>query len=490
MQTTLLIKGENVLPFLKRHALLIRLLILLAVVFLPELCAADSSSPAGTEAPPIWTIIPFVAMLLTIAIAPLANPHGWEKPTNQTLAAALWSLPILAYFLMTDPAQLFHTFIEYVSFIVYVGGLFTVSGGVFIKADLKATPLVNTGFLAIGAVLANLVGTPGASMLLIRPLLNTNDERKHITHIPIFFIFIVSNIGGCLTPIGDPPLFLGFLRGVPFFWTLGLLPEWLLALAILLTVFYIWDTLAYRRETKTDVQYDAQHTMPLQIIGKRNGLFLLAIILAVLSTNSLIHFFESTNFGAHADLIAHLTRDAIILGLAIASYRLTPAEAHERNEFSFGPVREVAILFAGIFVTMIPALLILQARGNELGLTEPWQFFWATGFLSSFLDNAPTYLAFTAVAQGVVTATDGSTFGNLHEFIRHSPESAQTLRAISLGAVFMGANTYIGNGPNFMVKAIVQSRGIAMPSFFGYMGYAICILIPTFAIINLIFFGF
>ncbi len=461
-------------------------IVLFSWLLLPMPAVAGGQAGGLLESPPLWTLGPFVAMLLTIAIAPLVNHIWWEKPSSQAMAATLWGLPMLGYFLLTDPTSLFHTFIEYISFIIYVGGLFTVSGGVFIKADLRATPLVNTGFLAVGAVLANFVGTPGASMLLIRPLLSTNQERRHISHIPIFFIFIVSNIGGCLTPIGDPPLFLGFLRGVPFLWTLGLFPEWLLALGILLPVFFVWDTLAYRRETLPDKLTDYKQQIPLQIIGKRNGFFLLAIVMAVLSTNVMAAGFKSLGL-ASADLFAHLTRDAIILLLSIASYRLTPAAAHKGNEFNFAPVREVAILFAGIFVTMIPALLILQARGSELGISTPGHFFWATGLLSAFLDNAPTYLAFTSVAQGVVTAADGSTFGNLYDFIQHSEQSAHILRAISIGAVFFGACTYIGNGPNFMVKAIVQSRGVAMPSFFGYIGYAAIILIPTFVLVHLVF---
>jgi len=467
--------------------------ILLLFLFLGMPTLLHAASETGTqslgEQLPLWSIVPFVVLLLGIAVIPLINRHWWEHTRNQALVAAICGVPILIYFLLLDYHQLVHTGLEYVSFIIYIGGLFTVAGGIFIKGDVQATPKVNTAFLAIGAVLANFVGTTGASMLLIRPMMNTNKERHHITHIPIFFIFIVSNIGGCLTPLGDPPLFLGFLRGVPFAWTLSLFPEWIVAVGILLLVFYFWDCRTYQKEAKKDLQLDRTKVQPLKIIGKRNFYLLAAILAAVLLTSSFKNFFEAMGASASAELLSNLTRDAIILIVAILSFNVTPDEAHKKNEFSFAPIKEVAILFAGIFITMIPALLILQARGASFGITQPWHFFWLTGGLSSFLDNAPTYLTFAALAQGVIAGTDHIVFANLHEFLLHSPEAERLLQAVSLGAVFMGANTYIGNGPNFMVRSIVQERGVNMPSFFGYMLYSVGILIPVFILVTVIFFS-
>ena len=459
--------------------------------FIPTLCVAHPAAEAGIqlgETLPAWTVAPFVALLLGIAIIPLINRHWWERLSRQSLVAAICAIPMLLYFLYADYHQLIHTGLEYISFIIYIGGLFTVAGGIFLKGDLVATPRTTTGFLAAGAVLANLVGTTGASMLLIRPLMSTVRERKHLRHIPIFFIFLVSNIGGCLTPLGDPPLFLGFLRGVPFAWTLKLFPEWLFTVGVVLVIFYVWDTLAYRKETRKDLKRDQVAVQPLRMIGKRNFYLLGMILAAVLLSSTFQRLYEAAGAGARAELLANLTRDAIIAMAAVISFRITPDEAHRKNEFSFAPIKEVAVLFAGIFVTMIPALLILQARGASFGVSQPWQFFWLTGGLSSFLDNAPTYLTFASLAQGVVAGGDHTGFANLHEFILHSPEAARLLQAVSVGAVFMGANSYIGNGPNFMVKAIVQERGVEMPSFFGYMGYAVTVLIPVFILVTLIFF--
>jgi len=466
------------------------ILLLVFIVAAPVMVGAASETGVqelGNELP-LWSVVPFVALLLGIAIIPLINRHWWEHTSSQALVAAICGLPIFVYFLILDYHQLVHTGLEYVSFIIYIGGLFTVAGGIYIKGDVQATPKVNTAFLAIGAVLANFVGTPGASMLLIRPLMNTNRERRHIKHIPIFFIFIVSNIGGCLTPLGDPPLFLGFLRGVPFTWTLTLFPEWLFAIGILLLIFYVWDRRAYGKELKKDLRKDIAAVQPLKIVGKRNFYLLAAILGAVLLTSTFERFFKILGVGDNVALLANLTRDAIIVAAAIASFKVTPDEAHRKNEFTFAPITEVAVLFAGIFVTMIPALLILQARGASFGISQPWQFFWLTGSLSSFLDNAPTYLTFVSLAQGVIAGGDHIVFANLHEFLLHSPQAERLLQAISLGAVFMGANTYIGNGPNFMVRSIVQERGIDMPSFFGYMAYSIGILIPVFILVTLIFF--
>ncbi len=410
--------------------------------------------------PPLYTGIPFAFLLLSIAIMPLAFPHFWEKNRNKAILTAAISLPVFAFLVLDFPSELTHNLKDYVSFIALLASLFIISGGILIKGDLKATPGINTAFLAVGAVIANLIGTTGASMLLIRPLLRTNEERKNTGHIPVFFIFVVSNIGGCLTPLGDPPLFLGYLKGVPFTWTLGLYPEWLVTLAIVLGIFFVWDRRAYAKERPEDLKLDLLDYEPVRITGKINMLFLLGVVASV--------FFQ----------VGAPYRELIMAAMAGLSLAFTKKALRRENGFTFYPISEVAIIFAGIFVTMVPLLTILEARGAELGVTRAWQFFWYTGGLSSFLDNAPTYLTFFSMAQSVTGGAAGAIAG----------VDEGLLRAISLGAVFMGANTYIGNGPNFMVKAIAEERGIRVPHFFGYMAYSGLVLIPVFIIVTLLFF--
>ncbi|MGE5581155.1 MAG: sodium:proton antiporter [Bacillota bacterium] len=416
--------------------------------------------------PPLYICAPFVILLLLIAVMPLVLPHFWEKNRNKAIIAAVISLPVLIFLLSNSPGELLHTLKEYISFILLLASLFVISGGILITGDLKATPIVNTMFLLAGAVIANLIGTTGASMLLIRPLLKTINERKHIIHIPVFFIFIVSNIGGSLTPLGDPPLFLGYLRGVPFTWTLRLLPIWVTAVAILLGVFYIWDTYCYRKEKLTDVKRDISKVVPLKIMGCMNLLFLAGVILAVL-------------FQTPAPYL-----ELIMILMAVLSLIFTKKELRRENKFTFNPISEVAILFAGIFITMVPLLLLLEQKGAGLGITRPWQYFWFAGGLSSFLDNAPTYLTFTSLAESVTRSIGAGGFPVVHGIgVRED-----LLLAISCGAVFMGANTYIGNGPNFMVKSIAEEQKIKVPHFFGYMLYSGTILLPLFALLTVIFF--
>jgi Na+/H+ antiporter NhaD/arsenite permease-like protein len=309
----------------------------------------------------------------------------------------------------------------------------------------------------VGSLLASFIGTTGASMLLIRPLLQTNRERRHVTHTVIFFVFLVSNIGGMLTPLGDPPLFLGYLQGVPFTWTFRLWPQWLLLVGALLVLYLVWDTRQYAREPLAALSRDRREVEPLRVSGGLNALGLCMIVLAV----ALLH----------APL-----REVAIVALAALSLWLTPRAIRRANEFTAAPMVEVAVLFFGIFLTMIPALELLRLRGNELGVRQTWQFFWASGALSSFLDNAPTYLTFLALAQGLRLADE--VVGIPHAI----------LTAISVGAVAMGANTYIGNAPNFMVKAIAEEAGVKMPSFFGYMLYSGAILVPLFLLVTLLFF--
>lgn len=414
--------------------------------------------------PAMGWIGPFGALLLCIAILPLVAGHFWHSNRNKAIVSLALAAPVAVFYLLQGAAQeLAHALIEYASFIVLLGSLYTISGGIRLKGDLKATPKVNTAFLATGALLANFLGTTGAAMLLIRPLMQTNSEREKKTHIVVFFIFIVANIGGCLTPLGDPPLFLGYLRGVPFTWTLSLWPEWLTAVGILLAIFYVWDTRKYAQESKRALQLDKTQIEPLSMTGKINFLFLAGVILSIL-------------------FLGDPLREAVMIAMAVLSMAMTQKEIRKANHFDFEAITEVAVLFIGIFITMIPALSLLKAEGHALGIDVEWKFFWGTGLLSSFLDNAPTYLAFGSLAQGQ-TGAEG--------FKALSEQAPSILRAISIGAVFMGANTYIGNGPNFMVRAIANAPGpyrVKMPEFFGYMAWSGLVLLPVFGIITLLFF--
>ncbi len=401
--------------------------------------------------------LPFAGMLLAIAILPLAAPRFWASNLRKLLVSAVLAAPVLALYLRAQPTSLVDTAGEYASFIVLLGGLFVISGGIHLEGDVPATPRTNAAFLGLGAILASFVGTTGASMLLIRPLLETNQERKHVAHTIVFFIFLVSNIGGCLTPLGDPPLFLGYLEGVPFAWTFRLLPHWLFTTAVVLAIYVLWDRRAHAAERGVDVLRDMSTVRPIRVAGKANAVLLLGVLVAVA-------------------LLRAPWREAAIVAFSALSYAGTDAALRKANRFTFRPILEVAALFAGIFVTMLPALDILRARGAELGVRAPWQFFWATGGLSSFLDNAPTYLTFLALAQGLKLPSD----------VAGVPDPI--LAAVSLGAVFMGANTYIGNGPNFMVRSIAEERGVRMPSFGGYMLYSGAVLLPVFLVVTLLFF--
>jgi len=409
-------------------------------------------------------IVPFVLMLLAIALLPLIAPHWWEWNLHKALVALTLGVPVASYLLLQGEAgwhSIQHTLLEYVEFIVLLGSLYTIAGGIVLRGDLQATPVVNGCFLGLGAVLASVMGTTGASMLLIRPLLQTNAERRYVAHTVVFFIFLVSNIGGCLTPLGDPPLFLGYLRGVPFTWTLSLWPAWLAMVVILLVVYGVWDTIMHARENPQALQLDRTHIEPLRLQGKRNVLFLGLVVAAVA-------------------LVPFPWRVLLMLAATGGSLLLGETSARQANQFTYAPIIEVAVLFLGIFLTMIPALQFLDQHGASLGINTPARFFWITGILSSFLDNAPTYVAFFEAARAQTSPTlAGATVAGVPEI---------WLQAISLGAVFMGANSYIGNGPNFMVKAVAEEAGIAMPSFFGYMAYSGLILIPLFVGLTLVVF--
>jgi len=568
---------------------------------------AGHGGPAAHEAPPLWGIgiLPFIALLGCIAILPLlpATHHWWENNLNRLGVALACGGAALAYYFFADGPQrilpvLNHAVpAEYVPFIVLLFSLYVISGGICLKGDLAARPMTNTALLAIGALIASFVGTTGASMLLIRPLLQTNSERRHVVHTVVFFIFLVSNIGGCLLPIGDPPLFLGYLRGVSFFWTFHLVIEWAICCGILLIIYFLLDSHFYRKETVFDIRRDETEKRPLRLTGWINILWLAGIVACVATVNhetTLIHaelkddtpiakvnggrgadrgaitltdsaghtavidLTEAATIGAVCDLInaderiqvsaeidanhllvtdqaggagelaildgaavaahdqpehaasdGHQTTAARDLGIAgtsadgsiagsainpgwtpfpflreILMFALvglslltTPRGVREDNQFNYAAILEVAALFIGIFIAMQVPIDVLRVYGPNLGLTQPWHFFWATGSLSSFLDNAPTYVVFFETASSFEPA-------RLPTTVIREP----LLVGISLGAVFMGAMTYIGNGPNFMVKAIAEQSGIRMPSFFGYMfKYSIPLLIPVFVIITVLF---
>ena len=462
-------------------------LLLAALCILPELSlAADIDGSAL----PLWWGIPFAGILLSIAVMPLLAPIFWHHHFGKV--AAGWALLFLVPFAVAfgpglAGASLVHALLaEYIPFVILLTALFTVAGGIYIKGNLHGSPGLNTGLLAIGAVLASFMGTTGASMLLIRPLIRANDNRKHKAHVVVFFIFIVSNAGGSLTPLGDPPLFLGFLKGVDFFWTLShIFPETLFLLGALLGIFYAMDWWYYHKREEMLPRDPTPDTQGIGFEGKHNfGLLGVVVALVLMSgfwKSSVVFNIAGTEVG-----LPGIVRDLGLVAVTLLSLWLTPKAVHESNQFGWGPMQEVAKLFAGIFLTIIPVIAMLKAGVNGPfgaivsavtrpdGSPDPAMYFWATGALSSFLDNAPTYLVFFNTAGGdpaVLMTT-----------------LAPTLAAISAGAVFMGANTYIGNAPNLMVKAIAEDRGVPMPSFFGYMLWSGAILVPLFVLITFIWF--
>ena len=435
-----------------------------------------------------WWGLPFAGMLLSIALMPLWLPQFWHQHFGKVAAA--WSLAMLLPFAALFGAgaavqALAHTLLaEYIPFIVLLTTLFAVSGGIHVRGNLHGSPLLNTGVLALGAVLASLMGTTGASMLLIRPLIRANDNRKHTVHVFVFFIFIVSNVGGSLTPLGDPPLFLGFLKGVDFFWTVHqLLPETLFMVGALLAIFYALDCHWYRREGVLPQDPTPDDARRFGLDGMVNLLLLAAAVGLVLMSGTWKPGIVFQVLGTDIEL-QNLLRDALLVLVTGVSLWITPRRVREANQFGWGPMQEVAKLFIGIFVTMLPVLAMLKAGADGPlaavaravtgadGQPLPWAYFWLSGLLSSFLDNAPTYLVFFNLAGGDPALLMG--------------RLASTLAAISAGSVFMGANSYIGNAPNFMVKAIVEDRGLRMPSFFGYMAWSCAVLLPLFIVVTFI----
>jgi Na+/H+ antiporter NhaD/arsenite permease-like protein len=442
---------------------------------------AQRAVPLG-ELLPLWAAAPFAALLLAIAVLPLAAPHFWESNRNRAWVSFGLAVPFAAWMLHSYGSEaarhLTHFLLDYVSFLALLGSLFVISGGVHVKGSLAGTPRSNTALLG----LANLIGTTGASMVLIRPLLRANEERRRKVHLVVFFIFVVSNCGGLLTPLADPPLFLGFLKGVPFAWTLRLWKEWLLVVGALLVIFHRIDRAILAREekrTREPLLDELSEHRPLRIEGLGNLLLLAGVVLVILG--------RGAGWGTGGGEWPFGVQEGLMAVLAVISHQTTKPAIHRANRFGFAPILEVAILFAGIFVTMTAPMLMLNARGAALGLVAPWQYFWATGLLSSFLDNAPTYLSFAAAAAGQAgVSVDGPRY--LAELLAQGPAAQKILEAIACGAVFMGANTYIGNGPNFMVKAIAEENGVEMPSFFGYMVYSAAILLPLFLLVTFLIF--
>lgn len=439
---------------------------------------------------PALGVLPFVGLLLSIAIFPLAAARFWEHHLGKITvfwALLAWIPSALGDGGPTAFASLVHTaLVEYMPFLILVGGLYTVAGGILVKGNLTGTPGRTTVFLGIGAFLASLLGTTGASIVLIRPFLRGLQNRTLKVHSVVFFIFLVSNIGGSLTPIGDPPLFLGFLQGVPFFWTLHALPPMLLCTLTLLALHFAIDRIQWKKELAKGAIEPTPH-LGFGLQGSLNVVLLLGIVGSVIVSGLLSGFEGGLTLIRHEGHDVHLTwvslgRDLSILALAFLSIKFTNPDIREANSFSWGPVEEVAKLFAGIFVTLIPLMALLhQGVEGPLGwlleaVRSPAHYFWAAGALSSFLDNAPTYLLFFNVAGGK---------GALAHLL---DAGAQTLLAVSCGAVFMGANSYIGNAPNFLVRNISEESGVKMPSFFGYLGWSCAILLPLFALVTVVFF--
>jgi Na+/H+ antiporter NhaD/arsenite permease-like protein len=465
------------------------LALLCAFTALPALAAEAGGGLNGAALSPLW-VVPFAGILLSVALMPVTAPGFWHHHFGKT--TAFWAFALLVplalnFGLGVTAHEVVHTLLaEYLPFIILLLALFTVSGGLHVRGNLRGSAWQNTRLLALGTVLASVMGTTGASMLLIRPLLRANDNRRYRAHVVVFFIFLVANIGGALTPLGDPPLFLGFLKGVDFFWTTKamLLPT-LTASLLLLALFFVLDRWFWRLEDGDAALPDPTPDAPTSIDGKVNFLLLGGIVALVLMSGIWKPDLEIVVYGTPIEL-QNLARDGGLLAIAWASWRLTPRRTRAANHFSFAPIVEVAKLFAGIFITITPAIAMLRAGSDGVfapliaavsgpdGRPNDVVYFWLTGALSSFLVNAPTYLVFFNLAGGDAAALTGPL--------------ATTLVAISAGAVFMGANTYIGNAPNFMVKSIAESRGVRMPSFFAYLGWSLLILGPIYGLLTLVFF--
>lgn len=470
--------------------------IVLAISACPMITmAAEASADTSTNTISAAFCIPFAGLLLCIAVMPLIKPEWWES--HQAWAVIGWSIlfivPFAIYAGVPETAETVLECIigDYLTFIVLLFGLFCVAGNITLDGNLAGSPWVNVILLAIGTLLSSTIGTTGASMLMVRPVIKMNSWRKRKSQIMIFFIFLISNMGGCLTPIGDPPLLMGFMRGVPFFWSLNLFHILAFNMFVLLVIFYFIDRRNYRKDIAEGAHPDiSKPGVRMKLKGLHNIIFLVMIVVAVILSGTLpgMPMFQDAAgnvigipiFGDVRLTLPAIIEIVIILLAAFLSFKTTDSKIRTENHFTWGAIKEVAVLFIGIFITMQPALMLLKALGPQLGITQPFQMFWTTGMLSSFLDNTPTYLVFLTTA-GTLSYTQGilTTVGMI---------STNVLIAISCGAVFMGANTYIGNAPNFMVKSISDENGVRMPSFFGYMGWSFGILVPVFILDTLVFF--
>jgi Na+/H+ antiporter NhaD/arsenite permease-like protein len=426
---------------------------------------------------PLWASIPFLLMLLMIAVGPLMFHHWWEQNKNKLIVSLALGVPTAIWLISQHLTHnLMHQMLyDYVPFIILLGSLFVITGGIHLRGDLEAKPTTNVIFLAIGAVLASFMGTTGAAMLLIRPVIKTNSQRKFKVHTILFFIAIVANCGGLLTPLGDPPLFLLYLRGAPFDWFFHMLPEWAFVNVTLLVFYFMADTYFYKREPAECILFDKTNVKPMRLKGRRNFIFLIGVVLSVAFLNE--HYLDII----HENHAYGFIREGAMLLMAILSLAFTKKEIRKANLFTWVPITEVAFLFLGIFATMVPALIYLEQNAASFGIASASQFYYATGSLSAFLDNAPTAISFYNLALGLPSAhMEGATLVAGIEY--------HILTAISLGAVFFGAMTYIGNGPNFMVKAIAEENKIAMPSFFGYMiKFSLIVLLPIYILTQLLF---
>jgi Na+/H+ antiporter NhaD/arsenite permease-like protein len=409
-----------------------------------------SGRSLGVEDFPRWTMAPFAILVLAIAVLPIVAPRSWEKRGFQALVVATCAVPVVAYLVMHARLEdLWNATASYASFVTTLGALYIASGGVQLLGDIEATPWTNVRMLLAGSFLASFVGTTGASMLLIRPLLRTNQQREHKAHLIPFFIMAVANAGGLLTPLGDPPLLVGYIGGVPFFWTLRLIPIWLLYVGGFALMFYWMDRRAYARETQAAIARDRSEVTPLAVRGKRNIALLAAVVPAALLPGGI--------------------REIAMVAICVASLALTPQEMRRANGFTFAPIVDVAIIFAGLFACLKPLEILLAGAAPWLPLQRSWQLFWASGLLSSVLDNAPTYTAFAALARGVSAPSAALVAGI----------APLKLAAVSAGSVVMGATTYIGNGPNLMVKAIAEHERFPTPTFFRYAAFAIAVMAPA-----------
>lgn len=430
---------------------------------------------------PLWSLIPFVLMLLSIAVLPLVANHFWEKNLNKLIIALLLSIPTIIFLLFNNLShELIHSIVyDYVPFLILLGSLFVITGGILVKGDIEAKPIINTTFLALGAVLASFVGTTGAAMLLIRPLITTNSERKFKVHTILFFIGIVANCGGLLTPLGDPPLFMMYLRGAEFLWFLSMWKEWLFTNGLLLIIYYLVDTYYWKKEPEEAIRYDKEHKEKITISGKINFVFLIGVVLAVAFINS-----NTIPMIEHNHNLSFL-RELVLVIMAALSLYFTSKQLRTENNFNWEPIEEVAFLFLGIFITMVPALEYLKINAPTLGIESPQQFYYLTGLLSSFLDNTPTAVTFYYLELGLIQSNP-ALIGDIANAVAGIPSVQMT--AICIGAVFFGSMTYIGNGPNFMVKAIAESQGVKMPDFFSYMyKFSLIVLLPIFILVQLLF---